>query len=221
MSTRNDVLASATTTRALLFSTVQLSGAHAVPYLIIEMLTTYMVDDESLGTAHMQLGDIVVDLYQAKMGERVEYSKGRKEFDNNDKISEKSKKAVSHRVAFGEELPCKKIHVTKMVKINKLATFTFKYRSIDVLRADGIAPPDPKPQTPKGKRKASDSDVLEIEDSTEDEDSAMYKGLVEALEAIKEKRAKKKARKAASNPAASKKIKKEQTALLQPGAIEH
>ncbi|KAG6818650.1 hypothetical protein H0H93_003171 [Arthromyces matolae] len=217
--TRNAAITSATTSRALLFSTVQLS------------------DDESLGATHRKLGDIVVDLYQAKMGKRKEYSKAyRKEYVNNDKVSEKSKKAVSHKVAFGEELPCEKNYKRTMVRISKLATFTFKYRSIDVLKADGIAPPDPKPQlqTPKGKRKANDSEVLEIEDSTDDEDSAMYKGLVpnefwtngaflnsqEALEAIKEKRAKKKARKAASNPAASKKIKKEQAALLQPGAIE-
>ncbi|KAG6818648.1 hypothetical protein H0H93_003169 [Arthromyces matolae] len=132
--------------------------------------------------------------------------------------------------SFGEERPyTHRLHTRQIRRIKKLATFTFKYRSIgtnsvtttchevltiptlDILKADGIAPSDPVPQGNRGKRKASEIPEIEedLDSRTDEEDSAMYKGLVDALQALEEKRAKRKARKAV--PGASKKIKKEHT----------
>ncbi|KAG6910248.1 hypothetical protein DXG01_012059 [Tephrocybe rancida] len=88
----------------------------------------------------------------------------------------------------------------------------------DTLRADGIAPPDPAVRDhSKGKRKAAELDVKEEKASDDDaeesdsdeEENTIFKGLLDALHKLEEKRAKKKAAKAKSQSTSSKKIKTE------------
>ncbi|KAI5823411.1 hypothetical protein K523DRAFT_376880 [Schizophyllum commune Tattone D] len=88
------------------------------------------------------------------------------------KVHEKTKKGLAHTVGYGKAVkakPVRSVHTDKMGK-KPLATFTFYYRSLDILRANGIAPrpaeetrsesrsPSPESSTVrKGKkRKASD-----------------------------------------------------------------
>ena len=105
---------------------------------------------------------------------------------------------------FGKEEVVKPENVvnlhTETTDLRSIAVFTFKYRSIgilrdqlyastcgidqtsslELLRADGIAPPDPDAR--KGKRKASDESVEdegeEGGDSDEEEDEAQLKALM-------------------------------------------
>ncbi|KZP16445.1 hypothetical protein FIBSPDRAFT_895030 [Athelia psychrophila] len=77
-------------------------------------------------------------------------------------IHERSKKATLHRVQLAAETLATtglstEEYVTKRLDNGPMATFIFKYRPFDVLRANGIVP------TPVGtKRKSSDEPKLEV-----------------------------------------------------------
>ncbi|KAG0708118.1 hypothetical protein DFH29DRAFT_893034 [Suillus ampliporus] len=62
------------------------------------------------------------------------------------KVHERSKKAFSHCVGFGEETPCRDLWTSDYIIVdNSPATvFIFKYTRLDILQAMGIAPPVPK-----------------------------------------------------------------------------
>ncbi|KAJ7661635.1 hypothetical protein B0H17DRAFT_1094043 [Mycena rosella] len=71
------------------------------------------------------------------------------------KIHERSKKGVAHQIKFGAEVveaPRAAAIITYLER-TPVVTFTFKYRSIDLLRANGIAP---NQNSGTGKRKAAD-----------------------------------------------------------------
>ncbi|TFK57079.1 hypothetical protein OE88DRAFT_1722095 [Heliocybe sulcata] len=61
------------------------------------------------------------------------------------KVHERTKKAGSHSVKLGDDVVCKKqMQVTvKALGIAPVAIFIFRYNPIEVLRANGIAPPPP------------------------------------------------------------------------------
>ncbi|KAJ7020007.1 hypothetical protein C8F04DRAFT_925977, partial [Mycena alexandri] len=64
------------------------------------------------------------------------------------KVHERSKKAVTQQVTFGLARPTQFVHATRAGP--DMVTFCFKYRPLDILRANGIAP-----QGTQLKRKAS------------------------------------------------------------------
>ncbi|KAJ7486393.1 hypothetical protein B0H11DRAFT_1913674 [Mycena galericulata] len=103
-------------------------------------------------------------------------------------LHEKSKKAVGHSVQFGAEYQTNSLNtVTKTCLVKELVTFVFKYRPIELLQAEGIAPPPVRE-----KRAVSPTDVLDLtlDVDEDDEDEAKIKKLEAELGALKNKRKK-------------------------------
>ncbi|KAJ7882299.1 hypothetical protein B0H13DRAFT_1721485 [Mycena leptocephala] len=88
-------------------------------------------------------------------------------------LHERSKKAMGHSVQFGAEYLENNTRTGPIEVINELATFVFKYRPIEILRAQGIAPPEVRPD-------AAASSSVEVVDLTLDDDDA---GEIQKLEA--------------------------------------
>ncbi|KAG6902266.1 hypothetical protein C0995_002417 [Termitomyces sp. Mi166 len=112
-------------------------------------------DDTLLHSANIKnLGEITVRLSRVEIiSEDAPFVHNETSSLTNNQIHERSKKAVTHKI-----------------------NFTFKYRSIDVLRADGIAPPPSKsPGTDGGDDGEQDSDEV---DKEEEQDKARLKALL-------------------------------------------
>ncbi|KAF7357813.1 hypothetical protein MVEN_00827300 [Mycena venus] len=78
------------------------------------------------------------------------------------KIQERSKKAVTQQIGFGDSVDRQPVKVLSCKWTERIVTFSFKYRPLDLLRADGIAPP----VRDKGKRRAmSDEDDSDAEEA--------------------------------------------------------
>lgn len=190
--TQDNTITSSTTTRPLLFAPIQLTD-----------------DDSYLESDGIKdLGDIVLCMVHVEAKGKREPTT--KKLPIDEKIHERSKKALVHRATFGEEIMrWKKIRVTKTKNIARLATFKFRYRSIDVLRADGIAPPNPMaPEARRGKRKADEinrrAEVEEPEDDDEEKEQAELKALLARIDVIQSNLAMK-----GSNTKGAKKVKVE------------
>ncbi|KAG1841037.1 hypothetical protein DFJ58DRAFT_79985 [Suillus subalutaceus] len=119
-------------------------------------------EDQHLNSAHAELGEISLAIWPANvigMGyqRKLVSPKGTM-------VHERSKKASSHCVGFGEEIrvpPQQVINVAR-VGIIPTATFVFRYRPFDRLVADGIAPPPMQPS--RGTKREVPVDVPEPED---------------------------------------------------------
>ncbi|KAJ7354659.1 hypothetical protein DFH08DRAFT_691732 [Mycena albidolilacea] len=82
------------------------------------------------------------------------------------KIQERSKKAVTQQIGFCDSVDRPPVKVIPCKWKERIATFSFKYRPLELLRANGIAPP----LRDKGKRKASPVHECIISDN-EDSDT--------------------------------------------------
>ncbi|KAG1717396.1 uncharacterized protein EDB91DRAFT_1091058, partial [Suillus paluster] len=80
------------------------------------------------------------------------------------KVHERTKKAFSHCVGFGEEVPCRATWTSNtVISDNSPATvFVFKYTRLDILQAMGIAPRTPR--TPAEDKTQNYDDDVEISD---------------------------------------------------------
>jgi len=64
----------------------------------------------------------------------------------NDTIHERAKKVVTHRILFGQSTTIERPQTFETcMRQEKVATFIFRYRSIDLLRANRIVPHSPAP----------------------------------------------------------------------------
>ncbi|KAJ6561713.1 hypothetical protein B0H19DRAFT_1375061 [Mycena capillaripes] len=128
-------------------------------------------------------------------------------------LHERSKKAIGHSVQFGPEFHTRK-HSVKWHSqdIKTLATFSFKYRPIELLRAQGIAPPGVREE-----RAATPTDILDLTMDVDDEDTdeAKIKELEIQLQALKKKK-KKQVKREPSD--VKKEIKSERLAFI-PGEV--
>ncbi|KAJ7789291.1 hypothetical protein B0H14DRAFT_3891957 [Mycena olivaceomarginata] len=79
-------------------------------------------------------------------------------------LHERSKKAMGHSVQFGAEYRARNHRLEPPVVVRDLATFVFRYRPIELLMAQGIAPPVVRPQP------AASSADHEVVDLTVDDD---------------------------------------------------
>ncbi|GLB40692.1 hypothetical protein LshimejAT787_0805630 [Lyophyllum shimeji] len=103
---------------------------------------------------------------------------------------------MGHRVSLGEETKARVARKALVPRwISELVSFTFKYRPIDILRADGIAPLDPAQTQGNGgngvKRKANEAaNGDESEEDEEEEGSVQLStilGKITAIQARQEK----------------------------------
>ncbi|KAJ7441966.1 hypothetical protein B0H11DRAFT_500032 [Mycena galericulata] len=98
-------------------------------------------------------------------------------------LHEKSKKAVGHSVQFGAEYQTGLNRKANTYLVKNLVTFVFKYRPIELLQAQGIAPPPVI-----NKRAVSPTDVLGLDVDDDDDEEAEIKKLEARLGTLKNKR---------------------------------
>ncbi|KAH7921590.1 hypothetical protein BV22DRAFT_1122042 [Leucogyrophana mollusca] len=131
-----------TTTREFLFSRLQLTD-----------------DDVYLDQPPSEkIGEIALVLQR---GQLVKARRRHRKLDLpvDDKVHERSKKATAHRISFGEAVsrPASASQFKLMPGNLPPIIFVFKYRPLDVLQANGIAPPKMVPGV-----KSNDNDEIEI-----------------------------------------------------------
>ncbi|KAF7337068.1 hypothetical protein MVEN_02144000 [Mycena venus] len=161
---RDSVATSAETRRPLLFARQALT------------------DDDNLLNAAIspELGSIKVDIREVRTAPSMRSHRqppvwgGRFE---TQVLHERSKKAMGHSVQFGTEYRARNRQSEPIVIVRDLATFVFRYRPIELLRAQGIAPPIVRPQT------AGSSSDREVVDLTKDDDDEAAASEIKKLEA--------------------------------------
>ncbi|KAL1667435.1 hypothetical protein GGF50DRAFT_112327 [Schizophyllum commune] len=128
-------------------------------------------DDSFLEKSVQRAGEIKLEVWRCRVTARGGYLRGNA-VPGPSKVHEKTKKGLAHTVGYGKAVKAKPVRSVHTDKVGKkpLATFTVYYRSLDILRANGIAPrpaeetrsesrsPSPESSTArKGKKhKASD-----------------------------------------------------------------
>ncbi|KAF5349784.1 hypothetical protein D9758_010209 [Tetrapyrgos nigripes] len=146
-------------------------------------------DDAFLSASHQQIGEIKVEFWDA-----IEVGKGSfsNTFSEPGKVHERSKKAIGHQISLAEERSYACQTFVDIKKIALLATMIFRYRPLDVLQANGIAPP-PEPVSGR-KRTASLDEVLDLtlsgDDTGGEGDAEEIEALKARLAAIRNKRRK-------------------------------
>jgi hypothetical protein len=145
---QNDQVLSASSSRPFMFSKLELTD-----------------EDEYLYQASAHLGEIRVDIHRVQALESRLFQSD-SSVSGHGKVHERSKKAVTHCVSYGQEA---KTGIRYSCQVKYLdgdipvATFIFKYRDFGLLQANGIIPKPPPAQ-----RKAAVSE--EVLDLTTDDD---------------------------------------------------
>ncbi|KAF5370484.1 hypothetical protein D9615_009732 [Tricholomella constricta] len=196
LSSQGGYSTSSTTWRPIIFAPIQLTDDDA-----------YLSSERTKG-----LGDITLQIDRIEQKETLHRLK--KDIYLEGKIHERSKKAMVHRVNFGEEVVSKNsTRIVDVTLISTLATFTFRYRSLgkyNVLRADGIAPPAPKAPLTRGEKRkvgemgeGEETENKEPEDDEEEEDIAELRAQLRLIqEKLDRKAGKSKAKKVKTEPKA-------------------
>ncbi|KAG6868288.1 hypothetical protein C0993_005468 [Termitomyces sp. T159_Od127] len=217
------VSTSATTGRLLTFAPIELTGEFEIlnPSVIRHLIDAS--DDETIlsSTNSEHLGQITITISRVEiLSENMPFTKeeSKSRFTNH-QMHERCKKAMVHKINLGAEVtqsPCK---LVSPKYLEELCTLTFNYRSIDVLRADGIAPPASVSSVTEGKRKSSEDDDddkgqnPDESDQEEEQDRAQLKALLGKINALEAKLAKKGAK------VKSKKVKTEHRPAFIPGEV--
>ncbi|KAE9390484.1 hypothetical protein BT96DRAFT_1024526 [Gymnopus androsaceus JB14] len=108
------------------------------PYVFSRLQLTD--DDECLQDLPSQLGEIKLVITRCKILGQSNVQ-GLTTFNSSDRpVHERSKKAFSHKIKLGDVKQCELQVFTDVVREEKVATICFRYRPLDRLQADGIAP---------------------------------------------------------------------------------
>ncbi|KAF8343542.1 hypothetical protein F5887DRAFT_289695 [Amanita rubescens] len=192
---------SPTAVRDFSFSSITFTGLASPRLNSFPLYRSYLDDDAYLNTPVANFGEIKVEIWAVKIG-TVKASKKRKRSKTNSyadpattsntKVHERSKKVGTHCIQFGgpKEIPHLSSEKYMDMRLDKLATFVFRYRPLAMLQANGIAPPAPRAAHAEQIDKP-DSDVLELVSSDEDEMDRRVKKLKSELKQLESRRAKK------------------------------
>ncbi|KAJ6507174.1 hypothetical protein C8R47DRAFT_1066066 [Mycena vitilis] len=181
---RHEGVTDARTVKRFTFSPLTLTGgASTSPHAL---LTTRVDDDAFLGDSpkHQKLGLIEVAIYPVEIFGYVQAMANSSSYNLPDiKLHERSKKSVNHQIKLAEPklLPVPQNAVSHRIIGPPLVTFVFRYRPLDILRANGIAPPPPQP-----KRKltvAFPRELTSDEDLSDDDEIRALRARLTALEA--------------------------------------
>ncbi|KAJ6629489.1 hypothetical protein B0H10DRAFT_2184421 [Mycena sp. CBHHK59/15] len=115
------------------------SGSTMAPFVFSPLDLT---DDDAFldSTAHQNIGLVRLEVWRINQTGTKPYPGAAPVADS--KIHERSKKGVAHQIKFGEAVegvPRLAAVFDYMDRV-PVVTFSFKYRSLDILRANGIAP---------------------------------------------------------------------------------
>ncbi|KAJ3843923.1 hypothetical protein F5878DRAFT_603367 [Lentinula raphanica] len=174
------------------FSGVLTSATTQQPFVFTNLVLTD--DDHYLNEASAGLGDIKLVLSHVTLGgwsSQATYAK----CNTISKIHEKSKKATGHKVDLGDEQSIPHTSKLNATRHDVIVNFVFKYRPLDMLRANGIAPPAPCTSTStKRSKSAVKTEVLDLTidaASEDDEDTRRMRSLEEELEQIRRRKRRK------------------------------
>ncbi|KAJ7091960.1 hypothetical protein B0H15DRAFT_182093 [Mycena belliarum] len=142
------------------------------------------VPDERIGTIDVEIWKVRSDGFGASVWAGLPAPPPLK------RTHERAKTAANQQIAFCDPVYRQPAEVAGCKWTQKIVTFSFKYRSLDLLRANGIAPP----LRDKGKRKAS-PECLVSGDSEADSDAEEARLLETRLSEIRAKQAQKNLRK--------------------------
>ncbi|KAJ7121333.1 hypothetical protein C8R43DRAFT_1033883 [Mycena crocata] len=159
-------------------------------------------DDAYLESAsHPHLGLIKLEIWRVDVGGGIAPSAVA--VPSSQKVHERSKKGMNHQITFGAAVEHSQVQSAQIRRIGSgpLVTFSFRYRSLDLLKANGIAPASERPE----KRKASASPEPEGE-ANDAEEAARIR---ERLEILTAKRAKKIKKESSTTEALPQRIKLE------------
>ncbi|KAH7921593.1 hypothetical protein BV22DRAFT_1132141 [Leucogyrophana mollusca] len=148
------------------------SGSSGRPFTFSNLQLTD--DDVYLKSAPARLGEIELTVWPVAPISLAPWAPIQS--GNNQIVHERAKKAYSHCVGFGNEvaLPYVRTLTTRPISAKPFATFVFRYRPLDRLIADGIAPP---------LRRA---DKRTVPDDFEDSDGEPGDEAMRELQALKE-----------------------------------
>ncbi|KAH7913790.1 hypothetical protein BJ138DRAFT_1145272 [Hygrophoropsis aurantiaca] len=199
---KGHVWTSPTSRRDFIFSDIQLTD-----------------DDTYLGHSNPDLGEVKLCLWYGTKAEIVPY--GGLQVPDARKVHERTKKAGTHCVGFGEAVTTQPVNFTRFVPSSSqpIATFIFKYRGHDLLRANGIIPPPHDSTTASSAKSLSedadesdgDSSPVEFEEVGEDTEREIN-SLKRKLKLLESKRKDSKGDRASNSrdrPAKKVKVKKE------------
>jgi len=219
------------------FRDVAVSASLAAPYLFSPLIVT---DDDTYldSSSSSSVGEITLHIYRATAPvatDKDEYGV----LPQRPKVHERSKKAVVHQVNYGNETIVPKRKMYDMKVIERLVTFIFKYRPLEMLQANEIAPRNPEPlesqeialdtpPTSLGKREHSIPKVeSDFEEESEDEDGKKERALLaeaqrcqaEAERCQVEVERIRKARNSKGDERPKKKVKAENKTFFIPGEV--
>ncbi|KAF8139411.1 hypothetical protein K438DRAFT_2030577 [Mycena galopus ATCC 62051] len=141
-----------------------------------------LTDDDNLlnATISPELGSVKVELRNVRTTpsrhSRRPVWRGSSSSFEAQVLHEQSKKAIGHSVQFGAEFAAYNRQTSTIEVLRELATFVFKYRPIELLRAQGIVPPVVRPQPA-----ASSTEVVDL---TMDDDESAEIAILEASRCI-------------------------------------
>jgi len=167
-------------------STISTSIMTEKPFLFSPLELT---DDDSFLDRHVtvnNLGEISIEIWRVS-AIAVTETHGI-QFPEDQKVHERSKKALAHCVKLGDEIfaPQRQPVRVRKADIAPLVTFTFKYRSLDMLKANGIVPivvEHKRPAAAQPEVEDAKKGVIEIENDTEE-----IKALENRLKTLKSRR---------------------------------
>ncbi|KAJ7447093.1 hypothetical protein B0H11DRAFT_2290265 [Mycena galericulata] len=164
-SSRDSVSTSATTRRRLVFGKQALTD-----------------DDENLDAAiSPDFGTIKVHFRRVKRGSVSKKGHWEERNFESKPIHERSKKAIGHSVQYGAEFR-RENRLTRSEKtIELLVTFVFRYRPIELLRAEGIVPPESR----RNRVVSPSAEILDLTMDDDDEKAAEIERLEARLNALK------------------------------------
>ncbi|KAF8900902.1 hypothetical protein CPB85DRAFT_137882 [Mucidula mucida] len=130
-------------------------------------------DDGLLGSAvSNELGEIRVEHWHVMLGAPLPFTPTA--YTDTGIVHERSKKAVSHRTRLGAPKITSLQTQRGATRVARLLTVIFRYRPLEMLRANGIAPP-PLQQHSGSKKRARSPDADISDDDSEDESARIAK----------------------------------------------
>ncbi|KAJ7733604.1 hypothetical protein B0H14DRAFT_2996343 [Mycena olivaceomarginata] len=164
---------------------VRLDAISVKPFMFSSLEIT---DDDAIlsGPSHQQLGLVELKIQPVKVIESKTTSYSPPSLSHI-VVHERSKKAVTQQITLGEPaVTMPRAFINTETTGPELVKFSFKYRPLDILRANGIAP-----LPPQLKRKASAEPPRAQTPDDDDADAEEEKMLRERLNALEAKRLKK------------------------------
>ncbi|KXN85528.1 hypothetical protein AN958_11231 [Leucoagaricus sp. SymC.cos] len=177
-----------------------------------------LVDDDALlsNASTTRIGEIEIECSSVEILQfynNPEYSK-KDGLSSNQKLHEKAKKGISHHVGVGAPSSSNGSFCKAKIK-EYIVTFVFRYRSLDYLQAQGIAPLDRPPRNDREDDPLPGDvkeELIELSDGDSDDEIRTLKAKLDEAKARKRKRGQ-------DNRSASKKVKKEDLPRFLPGEV--